>query len=411
LELKLTKRSVAGIEPPPKGYELHWDTELHGFGLRITAGGARSFVVQKRIRGRTRRRTLGRASDAVTPELARREAQKFLGKVAAGQDPIAEREREKLATTTLEEAFTDYMELKRRSKDGKSLKERTKKDMREALDRDFDDWKRKPLQTISRPMVEQRYKRLTETSVARANIAMRYLRAVFNFTAERKVDSEGKPLLTDNPVRVLRQQWRAVKRRKRVMDAQALKKWVPAVRALAEAPEREPGTGKEFPKLRHGEEARDELLFIALTGCRAEEPALLHRSDVDLKGKEFTFRDTKNRSDHTLPMTPLLQEILTRRVQATDSGPIFPMTNFRYAVARVREQSGVYFTRDDLRRLALTAMERAKIGRYTIKAIANHISGDDGSEDVTQGYVQVDREMKLEALRAIEAHVLGVLIS
>ena len=98
---------------------------------------------------------------------------------------------------------------------------------------------------------------------------MRYLRAVYNFTADRKVDSEGKPLLTDNPTKVLRQQWRAVKRRKRMMDAEALKLWVPAVKGLAEVPEREPGKGKLHPKLRHGEASRDTLLFIALTGCRA----------------------------------------------------------------------------------------------------------------------------------------------
>jgi hypothetical protein len=54
MRLKLNTEAVRRIVPPAAGYVLYWDSELCGFGLRVTARGARSFTVEKRIRGRTR---------------------------------------------------------------------------------------------------------------------------------------------------------------------------------------------------------------------------------------------------------------------------------------------------------------------------------------------------------------------
>ncbi len=60
------------------------------------------------------------------------------------------------------------------------------------------------------------------------------------------------------------------------------------------------------------------------------------------------------------------------------------------------------FTLHDLRRLAATSMERLGIPGYTIKAILNHKTG---SEDVTGGYVQVDDDMMLRALKKLETFI------
>jgi hypothetical protein len=42
-----------------------------------------------------------------------------------------------------------------------------------------------PVGTITRPMIEQAHRKICEHSVAQANLAMRYLHAVFNFSIER----------------------------------------------------------------------------------------------------------------------------------------------------------------------------------------------------------------------------------
>jgi hypothetical protein len=46
---------------PEKGNRVYWDAALGGFGVRVTAGGARSFVLDYRVKGsgRQRRITIG----------------------------------------------------------------------------------------------------------------------------------------------------------------------------------------------------------------------------------------------------------------------------------------------------------------------------------------------------------------
>jgi hypothetical protein len=49
MRMKLNESSIKKLTPPPAGYALCWDEELCGFGLRVAAAGARSFIVEKRI--------------------------------------------------------------------------------------------------------------------------------------------------------------------------------------------------------------------------------------------------------------------------------------------------------------------------------------------------------------------------
>ena len=97
---KLTKRTVEAAEPRGKDYVL-WDDDIAGFGLRVYRSGKRSYIVQYRQRGRTRRLTLG-SHGVWTAELARREAKAQLGRVAGGDDPAEERLEDHRAMTMKE---------------------------------------------------------------------------------------------------------------------------------------------------------------------------------------------------------------------------------------------------------------------------------------------------------------------
>ena len=86
---KLTKRTVDAAKPQERDYFV-WDSELPGFGLRIFASGKKSYLVQYRVPGHTRRYTIG-LHGKFTPEEARKRASKVLARVADGDDPSAER--------------------------------------------------------------------------------------------------------------------------------------------------------------------------------------------------------------------------------------------------------------------------------------------------------------------------------
>lgn len=94
---RLTKSSVDAIEAPIGKDSFVWDTELRGFGVRITPKGVKSFVLQYRMKGKpARRMTIGSFGNPWTVETARKEAERRLIKIRQGLDPVEE-ERQRVA--------------------------------------------------------------------------------------------------------------------------------------------------------------------------------------------------------------------------------------------------------------------------------------------------------------------------
>src|SRR5215218_8780959 len=93
--VRLTKRTVDALTPGPKD-RVVFDADLPGFGLKITRSGRKVFLVQYRYppgrAGRIRRDTIGRYGEGLTPDQARGIAVQVKGKLAAGIDPVSERE-------------------------------------------------------------------------------------------------------------------------------------------------------------------------------------------------------------------------------------------------------------------------------------------------------------------------------
>jgi len=404
--IKLNETAVKAAATPAAGFALYWDENLRGFGLRVTARGVRAFILQDRIKGRERRITLGQWP-AVSAAAARNIAKKRIGEIASGVDIIADRQREIASRITLADAVETYTTQRKQL-----LKDSTIADMNRAVRETFDDWRGKPVTTITRDMVQTRYLERAAKSPARAVVAFRYLRAVLNHTATQHRDSAGAPVLKDNPVKVLSEArlWHKIKPRSSVMSPDDLKRWVPAVLAMAGHYRAE--DGKFNGGLRNGETYRDLLLFIALTGCRRNEALSLTKADVQLgRGVHgiVTFPDTKNREDHPLPLTPYLHELLKRRMKASKSEFVFAarfdsaaISNLRYCLSHVESATGIAFTLHDLRRLAATTMERLGVPYRTVKSVLNH----KGAADITGQYIMVDEAMKLAALTALGDFVL-----
>src|SRR5690606_24124607 len=66
------------------------DDSMPGFGVRVFGSGKKSYVVQYRKDGRSRRMALG-LHGKLTPDEARNLARAHLGDVAKGHDPAQER--------------------------------------------------------------------------------------------------------------------------------------------------------------------------------------------------------------------------------------------------------------------------------------------------------------------------------
>jgi integrase len=107
---KLSKRIVDSAEAREKDYVI-WDDELPGFGLRVFTSGKRSYLIQYRSAGRSRRYTIGQHG-VWTPELARKEAKIQLGRVAQGDNPAEERQLDHKAITVKELCDLYFTDLK-----------------------------------------------------------------------------------------------------------------------------------------------------------------------------------------------------------------------------------------------------------------------------------------------------------
>jgi integrase len=105
--IKITKRFVESLETNGKDTD-YFDDTLQGFGVRARTSGRKVYFVRHRTRLAQRRVTIG-LHGPWTTEAARIEAQRLLGEFAAGNDPAAEKAREKALATIAElgERFID----------------------------------------------------------------------------------------------------------------------------------------------------------------------------------------------------------------------------------------------------------------------------------------------------------------
>lgn len=111
MRAKLTKRTVEDVIPATRD-RFVWDSDLRGFGVKVTPAGARTYVVQYRLGGRgtfSRRFTIGRHGSPWTADDARKEALRILTRVADGADP-AKVKFEKRAELTVSALCDLYLE-------------------------------------------------------------------------------------------------------------------------------------------------------------------------------------------------------------------------------------------------------------------------------------------------------------
>lgn len=369
MNAKLTKTAVEAIAPPEKGERLVWDTELVGFGLRVTAKGKRSYIAQRRVNGKTRRVTISQHG-LYTAEEARKKVRTALGNMTEGEDPAVTKARRKVMATTLRDATEGYL----RDRD---LKPRTVADVRRQLNGAFLSWKDRPLVEITREEVARRFRELSASAPSQANQQFRILRSILNYARAAYRLPGDWPIFAENPVNVLSEAraWNRQRSRNSYVPLDRIGEWWAAVHADRADPALTPA----------GRTAADLVAFLALTGLRKGEATSLRWEDVDLVDKSLRLEDTKNGEAVTLPLSEAATEVLDGRTGGTyvfaGKGGDGTLPDPRPLLDRIAARTEISVTPHDLRRTFRAIGGALNIEFWKCKALMNHKQ----RQDVTLG--------------------------
>jgi len=373
---KLTKKYVDGLPLAEKGQQLHWDTEIKGFGVCV-GKQSKSYMVQRDVKGRGVRCTIGKHG-VYSVEQARKQAALLLQEMAQGINPNQEKAKAKTTGLLVGESFTRFLnDAKHR------IAENTITGYNWHMKSHFEDWQRLPLTDITKDMVVKRHQDITDNSgKVSANNALKLLRTLFNHAM---IDND--ELL--NPVDILSRKklWHSNTRRQTIIREHQLPAWYQAVIN------------------QQNTTVRDALLFMLFTGLRKMEAFTLRWDNVDLEGKAFRITHTKNKQVLELPLSDYLLAMLKERNKHRGANEyVFDGTGKeghlvepKKVIKAIIEESGVQFMLHDLRRTFITTAERLDISAYALKRLVNHKS----SGDVTSGYIIMDVERLREPMQRI----------
>jgi integrase len=400
---KLTTASVRErCRPPEEGevtaggrqvlYRFYWDTELRGFAL-VVGARTRTFIVQKDVRGRSVRVTIGRLG-AWTVDQARKRARELVVQMDSGVDPNAREREESARGVTLAEAVEMHLSTMR----AKSCAPRSLQVIRDECRRHLSDWLQRPLGSITRNECAQRHERITERSGRyAANRVLQSFRACYN-TAARRMDD-----LPPNPV--VGVTFNKVRRRREPVPWAQLPAWRARVDAIAN-PIR-----------------RDLQLFVLLTGLRSADARTVRWEHVDFERGTVHRPKPKGGEDRafTVPVSRAVLEILQRRrdenalLYPDDHGWVFPskdMDGHVSHVAQAKEQRYEMGRKVEhlpsphrLRDTFASAAHEARVHPLDLKVLMNHTlpAGD----DVTEGYIRPSIEHLRGAVEQVAAFLLG----
>jgi integrase len=256
---KLTPAFVQKPPLPEKGDRVvYWDEALPGFGLMVTKSGHRSFVVQYRAGGVSRRLTWKAVPHGLSLDAARREARAVIGDVTKGGDPLTERRKAaSAAENTLQSVAEEFL-----AREGK--RQRSYHQQRAVLERlvypslgsrQIDDIRRSDVARLLDRIADENGPRMADTTLA-------FIRRIMNWHASRSDDFRS-PI-----VRGMARTKPSQRRRQRILSDEELK----AIWRAAEA-QRSP-----FGRL---------VQFLLLTATRRTEAAGMDLSEVS--GSEWTI--------------------------------------------------------------------------------------------------------------------------
>jgi integrase len=355
--MRLTKATVERLELPPGKTELIvFDEALPGFGLRIRAGGKRTWVAQYRIGSKQRRVTLGTVNTFEADE-ARKHARDALARVQLGLDPQLEKataRTPKPPEMTLGEAIERYLPYAERK-----LKASTYSGVVRHLRRHWQALHGQELQNLERRQVAAELGRIATTSgLYGANRSRATLSTLFAWAI-------GEGLMDTNPVVGTNKATEEVARDRVLTESELSLIW------------RVAGDGDYGATVR----------LLILTGQRRAEVGGMLWSEIDIKAAMWRIgaERTKNARPHEVPLSQPALDILGARARIDgralvfgSRGPFSGWSKGREALdARMSAALGqaTPWRLHDVRRTVATGMADLGVQPHVIEAVLNHVSG------------------------------------
>jgi integrase len=345
---KLTDALCRKLATPATGNRIYYDG--HGFGLRVTAGGARSFVLSYRTRdGRARRLTIGDLG-VWTVSAARTEANELRRRIDQGADPLGELQDERDAETVADLADRFLTEH------GVRLRPKSLADYRRIIDHHIrPTLARHKVKSVTFADIDRLHRRISETAPYQANRCLAVLSKMFALAIRWRMRA-------DNPCRDIERN--KEHSRERYLSADELARLLEALDGY-----RDQRTAAIFR-------------LLLLTGSRRGEVLSMRWEDLDLRAGVWTKPQsrTKQKEKHTVPLSAPARAVLAG-LKPEPSGFIFPagrgasgpMQTVEKPWRTICQAAGITNLRThDLRHSYASQLASAGIGLHVIGGLLGH---------------------------------------
>ena len=375
MKTKITKKLIDSTPCPEEGQLFLRDSEVKGFGVRLTPGG-KSFIVEKRIAGQVKRITIG-GYGIYTVEMARNEARELLVRIAKGEDPQQEKvdKRNEATFKDLEDLYRERHIPRKRSGSTDIM----------ALNKYLAAWRGRKLSSIKRADVAQLHAQIGKKYQYRANRVLALVGTMFNLAKIWGLHEGENPTIG---IELYKEEKR---------DRFLLQDEMPVFfSALAEE--------KDIY-------LKAAVLTLLLTGTRKSEALSMRWEDIDMTLGTWRIPKTKAGRPHYLPLPQQVKALLTALPRMKDNPYVFVgvksgghIVDIKKAWERIKERTKISDIRiHDLRRTLGSWMAAGGDSLLLIGRTLNH-----SQLKTTQIYARLQLDPIRAALQANATKMLSI---